>query len=226
MSLFKRLPQPSVPNTPPQRPRVERASAFRLSAAAGDPARLQLLLQPAGTNAAPEVIWFRDCASAGECAAVLVAVAVQKIDPAFLGRQALLLGTATLRGIIDAIVHAERERLAGQKEKDRERAEAHARISSYAPDKDGWFYLTLKRDSAGKPEWSIAFRGRAERERLRDWLRWQGDRFAEFLDYAAEHGAQALEKRLIDEMFETEKRVKSDRRSAGGTRPLRMWRGE
>lgn len=222
MSLFKRLPVPPVADAP----LVERAPAFRLSADAGHPARLHLLMQPAGSTTAPEVIWSQDCASVAECEAVLAALDEQGIDPAFLGRQALLLGTSTLEATIDAIVTVERERAAKAEKEERERVAAHARICSYAPDKKGWFYLELQRESASEPEWSIAFRGRAERERLRDWLRWQGARFAEFLDYAAEHGAQALEKRLIDEMFETEKRVKKEGRGAGGARPLRMWRGE
>lgn len=84
------------------------------------------------------------------------------------------------------------------------------------------FFITLKRDSASKPDWSIAFRGRAERERLRDWLRdWlrgQGERSPS----SSTMPPITAPRRLIDEMFEIEKRVKSEERSAGGSRPLRM----
>ena len=65
-----------------------------------------------------------------------------------------------------------------------------------------------------------------KRARLCDWLRWQKERFLEFLDYAAEHGGEALTRMFIDEMFVTERRVKKEGRGAGGMRPLRMWRGD
>ncbi|WBH15822.1 hypothetical protein [Sphingomonas radiodurans] len=145
---------------------------------------------------------------------------------AFFERLVLLLGPATLDIEVDTMIVAERERAAKEHAEALEKAAANMRVSCYASDKKGWFCLTLQRDSASKPEWSIAYRGRAERERLRDWLRWQSDRFLEFLDYAAEHGADALEKRMVEEMFETETCVKRKGRGAGGTRPLRMWRGE
>ena len=222
MALFERLPLPSVASAP----RVARESAFRLNAVGADQARLTLELRPVGSTADPEVIWSRDCASAAECAAVMAAVDDQGIDPAFLGRQALLLGTGTLDRCVDAIVTSERQRAAKDQAEARERAAAHEQICCYAPEHDGLYCLTLERESASEPEWSIAFRGRPERERLRDWLRWQGERFAEFLAFATEHGAEALEKRLIEEMFKTERRVKSEGLTAGGARPLRMWRGE
>ena len=56
-------------------------------------------------------------------------------------------------------------------------------------------------------------------------MRWQKPRFEAFLGHAAEHGGEALTRLLIDEMFETERRIKKDGRGAGGMRPLRMWRG-
>ncbi|CAM3248998.1 hypothetical protein SPAN111604_13060 [Sphingomonas antarctica] len=70
------------------------------------------------------------------------------------------------------------------------------------------------------------FDGRSERDRMCDWLRWQKPLFREYLAYAAANGDHALEKRLVDEMFETEARLKKEGRVAGGLRPLRMWRGE
>lgn len=63
-------------------------------------------------------------------------------------------------------------------------------------------------------------------DRLCDFVRWQITHFAEFLDFAAQHGAEALTRRLTDEMFEVERRIKKEGRSAGGARPLRMWRGD
>ena len=44
--------------------------------------------------------------------------------------------------------------------------------------------------------------------------------------HAAEHGDTALEERLTREMFEMEARVKASGMGAGGSRPLRMWRGQ
>jgi hypothetical protein len=221
MSLFQHLPQPnSVAAPTPQVP------AFRFGRDDSDEARVTLLLQPMGSTAPPREIWSHNCDSAAEAERVIAQLEAHGDGAAFFGRLLLLLGPQQLDAEVVAMVAAERERVAMEEAEALEKAAAHMRVSCYAPDKKGWFYLTLERDSASKPEWSIAFRGRAERERLRDWLRWQGDRYLEFLNYADEHGADALEKRMISEMFETEKRVKREGRGAASTRPLRMWRGE
>lgn len=225
MKMFNRLP--------PQRPRqtiidatADAPSAFRFAAGEADACKAVLLFQPVGSAAPPEVIWSRRCNSAAEAEAVITGLENVGDGAAFFGRLLLLLGPEYLEDEVDLMISVERDRIDAERADALAVAAAHRRVSCYAPDKEGWFYLTLQRASASRPEWSIAFRGRAERERLRDWLRWQGHRYLAFLDHAAEHGAQALEKHLLAEMFETEKRVKKEGRGAGGTRPLRMWRGE
>ena len=84
----------------------------------------------------------------------------------------------------------------------------------------------LQRKSDSHAEWSVRFDRSSERDRLCDWLRWQKPRFGAFLEHAAEHGTEALTRKLVDEMFETERRIKKEGRGAGGLRPLRMWRGD
>lgn len=44
-------------------------------------------------------------------------------------------------------------------------------VECLASERHGLFRLELRRASEKKPDWVIGFRGKAERERLRDWLR-------------------------------------------------------
>ena len=107
-----------------------------------------------------------------------------------------------------------------------QRRRDHQIINLYAPDTKRGYKLELQRKSDGGAEWSVRYDRAIERDRLCDWLRWQKVRFYEFLDHAAAHGTEALTRLLIDEMFETERRIKKEGRGAGGMRPLRMWRGD
>lgn len=150
-------------------------------------------------------------------------------DPGFLclmGRLAYFAGPQVLDGIFGEIANAVQQDWLRQEAQKREEEAARLAVHCYYRSLKNAHSLSLKRESDDKPSWEITFRGRAERERLADWLRWQKDRYLEFLEFAERNGARALENRLMNEMFETEARIKKAGRSAGGLRPLRMWRGE
>ncbi len=98
-------------------------------------------------------------------------------------------------------------------------------VRLYVPKTKRGYALQLQRDSRATPDWQVVYDRQAERDRLCDWLRWQQSRFLDFLDAAANRGAETLTRMLLDEMFETQRRVKKEGRGAGGLRPLRMWRG-
>ncbi|CAN5598487.1 hypothetical protein BH10PSE14_BH10PSE14_35230 [soil metagenome] len=221
MSLFKRLMVGQEDGESVKLPPL-----FRMTVDQGNDATLSITLHYPGSWEPPQVVWTRSFNSLGDLRSVLAHIRDADIEIAFWGRLVLLLGPSSLDADMDRIVDAHHERIVSNDEKRRRQAAARRRVQSYARDKNGWYYLTLQRETDDEPEWSIAFRGKAERERLRDWFRWQSSRFLEFLDYADEHGGAALEKRLLDEMFATEQRVKQEGHGAGGARPLRMWRGE
>ena len=144
----------------------------------------------------------------------------------FWGRLVLALRPAQLEPILAALAAKARKAAQAEAEARRQRAQAHRTIQLFIRDRKQGFYLELTRMSDTIPAWSIRFAGRAERDRLCDWLRWQKFRFAAFLAFAAEHGDHALERHLVDAMFATEARLKKEGRAASGLRPLRMWRGE
>lgn len=221
MSLFNRIMVENRDDEP-----VKQRSPFSMEIDRDYEARACIMLRLPGSNGSPRTIWSRDFYSQAELHDVLAQIKEAGIELGFWGRLVLLLGPSSVDAEIDRIVATHRERVAHQEEEQSRRAAARQRVQSCVSDKNGWYYLTLERETDDEPEWKIGFRGKAERERLRDWFRWQTSRFLEFLDYAANHGAAALEKRLLDEMFAAEQRVKQEGRGAGGTRPLRMWRGE
>ena len=200
--------------------------AFRVDGAA-----VELAFVPPWSAAAPRTLWshafgstdalerFLDDAREGEGGPDPLLVA-------FWGRRLIAFGPAALGAQAAAAEEAVRERIA-REEAEREATERRRRVVDlYATAKGGWYRLELQRASERRPDWTIAFRGRAERERLLDYLRWRKPWFAEYLDHAAEHGHAALEERLTREMFEMEARVKASGMGAGGARPLRMWRGQ
>jgi hypothetical protein len=116
-----------------------------------------------------------------------------------------------------------------ERERRRLREEADRRsvsIDSFLVDAGGQFGLDLRRFGAKTGFWRIMFRERWERERFRDWFRLQRARFEEFAVFLDEHDAVALERQLLAEMLDTERRIKAAGRGAGGRRPLRFWRGE
>jgi hypothetical protein len=204
---------------------VERA--FRFGPAATDGLTLDLLLQPPGSRAAPSSIWSRSFATAEDRDVVLKGVARQKLAPVFLGRLTLVFGSTALDEMVDTMVAAAWAKRAEKLEKEMERARNHLVVHLYAREgKHGRHVLELQRKSRNDADWSVTYDRAIERDRLCDWLRWQKDRFLQFLDHAAEHGGEALTRMLIDEMFVTERRVKKEGRGAGGMRPLRMWRGD
>lgn len=142
------------------------------------------------------------------------------------GRIATFLGAEALGPAVTKMINEEEVRLREAEERAAEQERARKQVDSYIGDEKHAFTISLRRASEQDDAWIISFRGRAERERLRDWMRWQSKRYLEFLEYAETNGSAALERRLVDEMFETETRVKKAGKAAGGLRPLRMWRGD
>lgn len=107
-----------------------------------------------------------------------------------------------------------------------EETERATRIASFLVDGNGQFGVDLRRPGAKTGFWRINFRERWERERFRDWFRNQRSRYDEFAAFLDGNDAVALERLVLREMLDTERRVKAAGLSAGGRRPLRFWRGE
>lgn len=170
------------------------------------------------------VLWTRDFDEAADCEAVIERFGTGDLDLVFYARVTMIFSPATIDAAVDQTV-AE----AGTQRLERAEAEAQRRRDAKIIDlrtsktKSG-YQLGLQRKSVRDPEWTVVFERASERDRLCDWMKWQKPRFAAFLEYACEHGSEALSRMLIDEMFATERRVKNEGRSAGGSRPLRMWR--
>jgi hypothetical protein len=207
------------------KPVRSRPVAFRMVRDLDAKHGVALLFERPGTNSAVR-IWSCVFGSRAECAAILAAAKEQADRLGFWGRLVLAFGAAPLDQIIAAIAGKARKEAREDAERRRKKAAARSVINLYIRERKGRFYLDLERASDNSPEWSIRFDGRSERDRMCDWLRWQKAHFREYLAYAAANGDHALEKRLVDEMFETEARLKKEGRVAGGLRPLRMWRGE
>ena len=202
-------------------------SAFHLSQNAKSKRALDLLVQPRGSRATPTAIWSRRFDTIDDRDTLLGAIKKGRLDPVFLGRLTMMFGSAALDELADRLVAAARAERAEELEEAATRARNHFVVNLYAREgKHGRHVLELQRRSSDKAEWSVTNDRAIERDRLCDWLRWQKDRFLDFLDHAAEHGGEALSRMLIDEMFVTERRVKKEGRGAGGMRPLRMWRGD
>lgn len=224
MGLFERMYARSGEPTAPAIRRV-RPSAFRMVRDPDVKHGAMLLFERPGTTTAV-VLWSSLFESRVERDAIIAAAKEQPARLEFWGRLVLALGREPLDPIIEAIAAKARAEAIEDAERRREKAAARRQINLYMRERKGRFYLDLERASENSPEWSIRFDGRSERDRMCDWLRWQKAHFRDYLVYAAENGDHALEKRLIDEMFETEVRLKKEGRVAGGLRPLRMWRGE
>lgn len=147
-----------------------------------------------------------------------------------LGRLSLINGPHSVLAIVAEGVRLDREREIEEDMLAELRAEQDARlhgvVESFVFERGGRFGLNLKRASDIDPVWEISFRERWERERFRDWFRCQDHRFAEWADHADGHRGRVLERLLLAEMLETEKRVKVAGLGAGGRRPLRFYRGE
>ena len=230
MTLFARLRESR--DVPPDAPAAASASmdagpfAFQVEGTA-----VRLLFAPSWSAAPSRTLWSHAFGLNAELEQFLEDARVGDASPApllvaFWGRRLIAFGPAALDAQAAAAGEKVRERIAREEADRVEKERRHRTIDLYATEKDGWYRLELQRASERKPDWKIRFRGRAERERLLDYLRWRRPWFAEYLDHAAEHGDAALEERLTREMFETEARVKAAGMGAGGSRPLRMWRGK
>ena len=202
-------------------------SAFDIRQNSRSKRTLELLVRPPGSRSTPTAIWSRRFDSVAERDTLLDAVTDGKLDTIFLARLTMMFGSAALDEMADRLIGQARASRATELKKEAQRAHDQLAVSLYVREgKHGRHLLELQRKSSDKAEWSVAYDRGIERDRLGDWLRWQKARFLDFLDHAAEHGGESLARMLVDEMFMTERRVKTEGRGAGGMRPLRMWRGD
>ena len=198
---------------------------FTLVPCASDALSLDLIACPPGSTTAPKPIWTRKFRDGDDIAAIIDAVNNEQLDVVFLGHLTLNFGASETNCVIQRIINdAHAHRLAEDKAA-AETAKKYQIIELFTYQKNSGFFLGLQRKSCSDPEWYIRFNRASERDRLCDWLKWQKPHFKEFLDYAAKSGGEALSNRVIAEMFDTERWIKKEGRGAGGTRPLRMWRG-
>lgn len=196
--------------------------AFSIELEAENPHFMHLIVEEMRTRR----LWTRHFADLIDRDAVIDGFRSGALDLLFLGRATMIFGPATIREAVDgAIDDARQDRLAWAEQEAR-RQRDHNIIKLFARNTKHGYRLQLERRSESSAEWSVKYDRASERDRLCDWMRWQSERFASFLDHAAKHGSEALTRLLVDEMFETERRVKKEGRGAGGIRPLRMWRGD
>lgn len=201
--------------------------AFSLEVDPRDNTVVKLSVLPPGSSGSPDTLWRRQFNAAGDREAVLEKVRDKKLDLVFLGRLTMIFGSDGMDATVDEIVSTDRTKRKADEKEAAEQAQKHLIVNLYAPEgKNGRHVLELERESRNKADWKVTYDRAVERDRMCDWMRWQRERFLGFLDYAAEHGDEALARLLTNEMFETERRVKKDGRGAGGMRPLRMWRGD
>lgn len=191
----------------------------------GESLTARLEFAPSWHDSPPRVLWSYRFGSE-RALARFVGEEGLPLQAAYLGRLALSFGSDDLAGRAAAIDEESAEAAEAEAQRAAELERERLTVGCFVSERSGLFRLELRRASEERADWVIDFRGKAERKRLRDWLRWQGPRYLEFLEFAAEHGEPALERRLVDEMFETERRVKAAGRATAGLRPLRMWRGE
>lgn len=201
------------------------AQLFRFESDAQDELVVRVLEQPKDC-ATSTILWERICATANDRDGITQGFHANPGRFLCLCRMAASFGSAILDQAAADFELEHRQKLETKQRKQEEKRRQWLIIRLYATEDTHGFYLELRRDSERKTEWKIAFRGRAERERMRDYLRWQQPRFGDYLRYAEEHGWEALSRLVIDEMFEVERWVKAEGKSAGGARPLRFWRGQ
>jgi len=147
------------------------------------------------------------------------------------GRVATLFGDSALHTIIVEAAEREAETAAIEAEearlKEEERRLLSRKVELYILDpKAKRPGLSLESGHETKPFFVMRFSEKWERERVLDWLRWQKDRYLDFRDLCEAEGQLALERLIIAGMRETEAQMKAQRRTSGGRRPLRFWRGE
>ena len=198
---------------------------FSLEIDVADPRVIHLIFCAIGAGDT-HALWVRQFGDIADRDAVLERFHSGELDLIFFGRVTIIFGSAAIIAATDSIIDEEREIRQAQLDAEAQRQNDRRVINLYSRDTKRGFHLDLERRNEETAEWSVRYDRASERDRLRDWTRWQKPRFADFLDYAAELGPEELTRLLIDEMFETERRVKKEGRGAGGLRPLRMWRGD
>lgn len=197
-------------------------SGFALETSADDPHELRLISAINGSRP----LWKRRFVNHADIAPVVARFASGALDLAFYGRVTSIFGPAAITAAVDEILDAlnkeQRERMEAEAQRQRD----YYIIELVVHDGARWHELKLKRRSDTEAGWSVHYDRAVERDRLSDWLRWQKPRYSEYLDRAATDGLEAVTRDFVNEMFETERRIKAAGRGAGGTRPLRMWRGD
>lgn len=195
-------------------------------------ARLELvrILRRSGSPDEETVLWSRRYAHRRHAEAIFAWMTSRQEQWAVWGRLTPLVGPDGLLAAAGQAVAEERRgtahKLLRKREKARKAREKAKHVHSYLVDDRGEFGIDLRRGGQEDGFFVIWFRQQWERERFRDWWRPQVGRFPEFAAFFEQHGAKALERRLLKEMQETERRVRLAGLSAGGRRPLRFWRGD
>lgn len=185
-----------------------------------------LLVSPPGSRMEPVVLWSHEFEAIGDRHAFLESIHSDAVDLTFLGRLTMIFGRVEMDRIANKIVTDAKNARHAAAEKAAAEARDHKIVNLFKRDTKRGYVLELQRESRATADWKVVYDRASERDRLCDWLRWQKPRFLEFLDHAVKHGDEALIRRVTDEMFEVERRVKKEGLGAGGMRPLRMWRGD
>ncbi|WCP14072.1 hypothetical protein sphantq_02514 [Sphingobium sp. AntQ-1] len=149
----------------------------------------------------------------------------------YWGQLAVRLGDAVVGPIIldaateAAVMQAKEQRREEERRLEEERLAQVITLYSFDP-KKGRPALGLERGCDDAPFWKMKFNEKWERDRVVDYLRWQKPRFVDLDAHFRERGALELERLILSEMREAEKRARTLGISSGGRRPLRFWRGE
>lgn len=187
------------------------------------------LTRSSGSILGERLIWQHQFARARDANGIFEWMVERQGDWPFWGRLTSLIGSDRLLAAAAADVAKARTARAADLLRERREVRAALRkeqeISSYLVEKHGQFGVDLKRGGHKKSFFVIWFRESWERERFLDWWRPQHHRFAEFAAIHHAQGASALERMLLREMQDTEKR-KAAGLGAGGRRPLRFYRGD
>ncbi len=199
--------------------------AFSVETDAADPHIIRLVAGGVGSGGSCD-LWTRHFGDLADRDAVLERFQAGALGLTFLARVTMIFGPAAITAAVDRVLEGGRKVRRAQADAEVQHQRDQEVINLYALDTKRGYKLELQRKCDDDAEWSVRYDRAIERDRLCDFARWQKPRFGDFLDHAAEHGAESLTRLLIDEMFETERRIKNEGRGAGGMRPLRMWRGD
>ena len=175
-------------------------------------------------------VWSTAFSSEEAARGVLDWMGDRPADWTWWGRIATGLGPALLddciiqvatRALADAAAKAKRKR-----EEAEEKARKAREIELYYFDPKGKQPALGFQRGDGDTVFKMHFREKWERERVMDWLRWQRERFAEFVAHAGEHGGLSLERVILAGMRDAERDLRRRGIATSGRRPLRVWRGE